>query len=227
MKPWLRSVVAVLISGALFAFFAPSARSATNNAEKIPLIVIDDVPLIDAIRNLARQAGLNFIIDPRVAGSPVGPGSKVQSPSVKIRWENRSAEDALESLLKAHKLIAVTNSATTVARIAPESASIKPIAVERVGTNSSTPLPLLNLSDLSLQSAIESLTISFGIKVSFDRSFLNSEYARSPWAVSVRWRDITPRQALIALVDNFDLEMTEDTAGNSARISLKKSDVAK
>lgn len=222
MKPWFRSVVSVVVVVTLYASFSPAAVSATNNAEKIPLIVIDDVPLIDAIRNLARQAGLNFIIDPRVAGSPVGPGSKVQSPSVKIRWENRSAEDALESLLKEHKLIAVTNSATTVARIAPESASIKPIAAERVGTNSVTPLPLLNLSELSLQAAIESLTISFGIKVSFERSFLESEYARSPWAVSVRWRNVTPRQALIALVDNFGLEMTEEAAGAAVRIALKK-----
>jgi len=37
----------------------------------IPLIVMDDVPLTDAIKNLARQAGLNYILDPKVAfGQP-------------------------------------------------------------------------------------------------------------------------------------------------------------
>src|SRR5262245_46950990 len=29
--------------------------------EKVPLIVIDDVPLLDAVKNLARQAGLNYL----------------------------------------------------------------------------------------------------------------------------------------------------------------------
>src|SRR5262245_42276152 len=44
---------------------APAAKP----DEPVPLIVIDDVPLTDAIRNLARQAGLNFQFDPRISAS--------------------------------------------------------------------------------------------------------------------------------------------------------------
>ncbi len=36
-----------------------SSNLSTNN-ELVPLIVIDDVPLIDAVKNLARQAGLEL-----------------------------------------------------------------------------------------------------------------------------------------------------------------------
>ena len=43
----------------------------------IPLIVMDDVPLTDAIKNLARQAGLNYMLDPKVNFGQVGPDGKV------------------------------------------------------------------------------------------------------------------------------------------------------
>ena len=46
----------------------PLEASRTNAAaEIVPLIVIDDVPLIDAVKNLARQAGLNYLPDPKLA----------------------------------------------------------------------------------------------------------------------------------------------------------------
>src|SRR5262249_42039401 len=58
----------------------------------IPLIVMDDVPLTDAIKNLARQAGLNYILDPKVAFGQPGPdGRPIPQPSVSIRWENVTA----------------------------------------------------------------------------------------------------------------------------------------
>ena len=51
----------------------------TTNAEPvapaavvIPTIVMDEVPLTDAIKNLARQAGLNYILDPKVSFGPHG-----------------------------------------------------------------------------------------------------------------------------------------------------------
>src|ERR1700694_382634 len=39
------------------------ASGALQPGVVIPLIVMDDVPLTDAIKNLARQAGLNYLID--------------------------------------------------------------------------------------------------------------------------------------------------------------------
>jgi hypothetical protein len=228
MKPLVRPAFVLLFACAVCVLGLPQTFSATNTgAEVIPLIVIDDVPLVDTIKNLARQAGLNYILDPRVAGSPVGPGSKLTQPSVKVRWENRSAEAALGAVLKEHKLAVITNAATTVARIAPVEAAVKPVPTERIGTNAMPSIPLLNLADISLQTAIESLAQATGLKVSFDPGFLKSDYAQAHWALSTRWTDITPRQALIALVDNFDLEMTEDAASSSVRISIKKPQAAK
>src|SRR6185503_8101488 len=54
--------------------------AAPGAGEVVPLIVIDEVPLTDAIRNLARQSNLNFQFDPKITSS--------NQPNVSIRFEN-------------------------------------------------------------------------------------------------------------------------------------------
>ena len=84
----------------------------------IPLIVMDDVPLTDAIKNLARQAGLNYILDPKVAFGQIGPdGKPVVQPSVSIRWENITAEQALSALLSTYNLQTVQDTKSKVVRV--------------------------------------------------------------------------------------------------------------
>ncbi len=84
----------------------------------IPLIVMDDVPLTDAIKNLARQAGLNYILDPKVAFGQVGPdGKPVPQPAISIRWENVTAEQALNALLNTYNLQLVEDPKSKIARI--------------------------------------------------------------------------------------------------------------
>ena len=77
---------------------APATEAASPGVND--LIVIDDTPLLDAIRNLARTAGLNIMIDPRVSFGQPGPdGKPVPQPTVSIRWEKVTAEQALIALL--------------------------------------------------------------------------------------------------------------------------------
>ena len=84
----------------------PAAESPQTNAV-MKLIVFDDTPLLDAIRNMARQAGINIMIDPKVAygqPDPAKPGAVVAQPSVSIRWENITPEQALNALLNNYGL---------------------------------------------------------------------------------------------------------------------------
>lgn len=84
----------------------------------IPLIVMDDVPLTDAIKNLARQAGLNYILDPKVAFGQPGPdGRPIPQPSVSIRWENVTAAQALAALLGTYNLQLVEDPKSKIARV--------------------------------------------------------------------------------------------------------------
>jgi len=98
---------------------APTTASAGMAAKAvIPLIVMDDVPLTDAIKNLARQASLNYMLDPKIAYGQPGPdGRPLAQPTVSIRWENVTAEQALNALLNNYGLQMIEDSKTKIARL--------------------------------------------------------------------------------------------------------------
>jgi len=87
----------------------PAAPAAPRGDEIVPLIVIDDVPLTDAIRNLARQSGLNFQFDPRVGVS--------NQPNISIRFENVSAQEALNAVLENYNLKLDRDPRSKIARV--------------------------------------------------------------------------------------------------------------
>jgi type II secretory pathway component GspD/PulD (secretin) len=93
----------------------------------IPLIVMDDVPLTDAIRNLARQARLNYMLDPKIGFGQVGPDGKPgPQPMVSIRWENITAQQALMALLNNYNLDLVEDPKTHIARVAMKDPAAPP-----------------------------------------------------------------------------------------------------
>jgi len=97
---------------------ADAAATSAQPGAVIPLIVMDDVPLTDAIKNLARQAGLNYMLDPKVAFGQIGPdGKPIPQPTVSIRWENVTAEQALNALLGNYNLQLVEDTKSKIARI--------------------------------------------------------------------------------------------------------------
>ena len=69
--------------------------------EPIPLVEMENVRLPDAIRQLARKARLNVILDPRLAAPPFN------EMTVSIRWENVTAKEALAALLDNHDLVMI------------------------------------------------------------------------------------------------------------------------
>jgi hypothetical protein len=97
---------------------APGLSIATNRESEppvsIPLIVMDEVPLTDAIANLARQAGIKYHLDPAIL--PWN-GNPPALPSISIRWENVSARQALKEILKDYRLALMDGTAGRPARI--------------------------------------------------------------------------------------------------------------
>jgi type IV pilus assembly protein PilQ len=86
-----------------------AALAVARPDEAVPLIVIDDVPLTDAIRNLARQSNLNFQFDPRVTSS--------NQPNVSIRFENVSSQEALNAVLDNYNLVLIKEPRSKIARV--------------------------------------------------------------------------------------------------------------
>jgi len=91
------------------------APSTDSPSPILPLIVMEDVPLADAIRNLAAQARIKCAFAPEVSEGYV-PEGKPQ-PRVTLRWKDVTARQALISLLGNYGLLLVENPKTRVALI--------------------------------------------------------------------------------------------------------------
>lgn len=101
----------------------------------IPLIVIDEAKLTDAIRSLARMAGLNYMLAPTIPfgqPDPAHPGTILPEPTVSIRWENVTAEQALLALLNNYTLQLVEDPKSKIARITPKDPAAPPPLITKV-----------------------------------------------------------------------------------------------
>src|SRR5439155_14242930 len=207
-------------AGALAAVLVSAACMVSAGDDPIPLIRMVDVPLADTIKILARQSNLNYILDPHVPGSDFGPGRLAPKLLVTANWTNLTAQAALSALLKEHSLTMVSNTATTVTRIAPADVSVKLVPTSHVGTNTGSIIPLLVMDSVSLTEAVTKLASVASLAISLDPELSTTEFDVQG-TVSFRWERITARQALAALLDNYDLVMIEDRATSAARITRK------
>jgi len=107
----MRRAATILILMAAGCFVTADSRAAPpEKDEVIPLIEMDKVPLTDALRQLARQARLNILLDPRLSAAPFS------GMTVSIRWEKVTARDALEALLDNYGLVLVESPRSSSSR---------------------------------------------------------------------------------------------------------------
>jgi len=112
---------------------AVTASGTDTNAASIPLIQFSDVPITTAIEHLARQAGINYMMDPKIGyGQPDATGQVKPEPQLSIRWENITAESALRALLDNYGLQMVPDKKTGIARITMKDPTAPPPLVTRV-----------------------------------------------------------------------------------------------
>jgi type II secretory pathway component GspD/PulD (secretin) len=102
-------------------------------APTIPLIQFQDVPLTTAIEALARQANINYLLDPKIGfGQPDANGQIKAEPNLSIRWENVPAQHALEALLSNYGLQLSEDTKTKIYRITTKDPAALPILETRV-----------------------------------------------------------------------------------------------
>ncbi len=106
------------------ALVTPTAANPAN-PEVMPLIVIDDAPLPDAIRNLARQAGINLLFDPRALAT--------MTNNVSFRLENVTAEQAMFAVLDNNGFQMTQDPKTRISRVAiKDPAAVEPLVAQIV-----------------------------------------------------------------------------------------------
>jgi type II secretory pathway component GspD/PulD (secretin) len=116
---------------------APAPVATDPATASIPLIQFQDVPLTTAIENLARQANINYLLDPKIAyGQPDATGQVKVEPNLSIRWENITAENALIALLDNYDLQLVEDVRTKIYRVtAKDPAALPPLSTRVIHLN--------------------------------------------------------------------------------------------
>jgi hypothetical protein len=212
----LRLLLLILVTTCLC--LSSQARQTGAATDKIPIIKMDSVPLMDAIKNLARQAQINYIVDPRILSS-----SSLNRSNITMTLTDVTAEQALDVVLKNHNLKRITNPATSITRIVTLDQAARPAPAADFPTDSGGVIPLIIMDDVPLADAISNLARQAGIKASFDPKLEdpNSTDRSLRSYISVRWEKVTAGQALASLLDNYDLEMKKDPAGGDYKITKK------
>jgi type II secretory pathway component GspD/PulD (secretin) len=111
---------------------ANSEAASASAAAELP-IQFQDVPITTAIESLARLAGINYLLDPKIGyGQPDQNGQIKPEPTLSIRWENVTAEQALLALLDNYGLQLIENPKTGIAKITTKDPSAPPPLITRV-----------------------------------------------------------------------------------------------
>jgi len=113
-----------------------TAEANTNPPTAAPVVLpiqFQDVPITTAIENLARLAGINYLLDPKIGyGQPDQNGQIKPEPTISVRWENVSARQALVAVLDNYNLQLVEDPRTKIARITIKNPNAPPPLVTRV-----------------------------------------------------------------------------------------------
>jgi len=112
---------------------ADTNSPAATGGPVIPLIHFSDVPITTAIESLARQAGINYMLDPKIGyGQPDQSGQIKTEPQLSIRWEAITPESALMALLDNYGLQLLRDKKTSIARITLKDPLAPPPLITRV-----------------------------------------------------------------------------------------------
>lgn len=119
----------------------PTAPAAAPAASGKNLIEYREVDLTAAIDSLARQASINYILDPKVGyGQPDERGQIKAQPKVTIRWENLTPEQALNALISTYGLQLVTDNKNGISRVTvKDPAALEPLVTKVVQLKFASP----------------------------------------------------------------------------------------
>lgn len=185
---------------------------------RIPLIQFSDVPITTAIENLARQADINYMLDPKIGyGQPDENGKIKPEPYLNIRWENVGARQAMLAILDNYDLQLIDDSRTGIPRITLKRLVKPPVDKASIwpASTNDVVIPLIQFSDVPLTVAITNLArqadiiFSLDPKIGYGTRDKDGRGKMEP-VLSIRWESISARDALLALLGNYGLQLVYD-----------------
>lgn len=206
-----------------FAIIATFCVACPVSGEEIN---IQNVPLDEAVKVLARLTGRNFILSPKLKDSVDADGKPVPRPTLNIQT-NATPEQVLAAVLEENGLVMVDDPVTTVTRIAYKREPVKKADAGLLAGDTNAPVPTLVFQDIPLGTALNSIAALGKMEIEVDSkiadSYRNAEgnLVVTP-SVSLRWNNLTARQAALALCINYNLNVTKNETSGAWRIEPKK-----
>lgn len=184
-----------------------------------------NVPLDTMVDILARDVGDNFIMSPGLAGNVDANGRPVRKPMITYQGD-ATANELLAKILKEHGLVMLKDPVTTVTRIAYTNEPVRKANARLLAGDTSAPLPEIVFDMAPLDICLNYIAKSGKMTLVIDPQISNGTRTPdgklvSPPLVSVRWTNLTARQAMLALCLNFDLSLAADGKTGAWRITLK------
>ena len=189
-------------------------------------IKFENVPVTTAVETLARLEGINFLLDPKLYVR--ADGSPVPEPIITTtNWTPMTAKQGLAKVLKEQGLFLVEDPVTSIARVGWTNRITNPVDAKLLGTDTNQVWPIV-FQDVPLDEALNTLIRLADIVVTLDPKLSDyvdpvSHMIHSQPTISARWVNVTARQAIIALCENYDLVIVKDATTGAIRIKLKES----
>jgi hypothetical protein len=199
----------------------------SQSADNVPVINFQTVPITMAMANLAQTAGLNYIIDPKLFVA--ADGTQKPEPVLTLRWENYTAANALARVLQENHLVMSTNAFTTVVRITGPNTVASPVDAKLLGDDTNGVIPMIGYGDVPLNIALTTLINQAHVKAVLDPQVSGDAPPAPPGfkpvlmpTVSIRWHNLTARQAIVELCEVYGLVLVKGAAPDTVEIKLKK-----
>jgi hypothetical protein len=196
-------------------------------AAGVQSIHFQTVPISSAIENLSRLAGINYIIDPKLFVA--ADGRYMPEPVITLNWQNYTAADALARILKENQLVMSTNAFTTVVRITGTNTVAHPVDAKLLGDDTNGIIPTISFSDVPLNAALTSLIGMAHINAVLDPQLSGNAPPQPPDyklvmmpMMSLRWHDLTARQALVEICEVYGLVLVKGPTPDSVVIKYGK-----
>ena len=201
---------------------AATNTASSDNEPLIPLIQLKDVSITTVIEALARQAGINYIIDPKLFPISDSKGNPISEPMVTFHLENVTARDTLTRMLNLRNIAMIEDPVTGVVRITRAGKPTNVMDASLIGVDTNNPvsstndIPVIKMQDVALDVALKALIQAADVKIGLDPR-ISTNYT----LISLRWQNITVKQAIIALCQNYDLDIVKDVTTGVIEIKPK------
>lgn len=209
--------------------------------EVVPLISLGaDFPLIDAVTNLAQQAGITYSIAPELLNDSGAPVDALLQPVGSVRFENTTYRSALDTLLAQKGFVLGTRAGSPAVLLARRDASIVPLEKEGGDLAKMEPeedvalvsifdpnkeVPLITAIQMLARLARVNVLIDPRVKTGGIRQVGTNIVELPPVATNTvslsTYGGVSPRQTLDAVLNNYGLILNTDPKTGFSQVTFK------